>query len=330
MKRTSFRLDAADAAMLVVVATWATNNIVIKLAVGLVPAITFVMARFLLVLALIWAWILIRRVPAGIAARDLLPMIFTGVTGYGIYSALFTIGMERTSAFSVALLVSTTPIFTLILARLRGIEYPIRAQWLAVGVSALGVAVFIGDKLASEGLGTAVAGDALGLLAAFSFAVYSLAVRSLTARYGASVTTGWGIVVGTAAIAPWGIPAVIHEPWQALPATFWVGLVYAAAVAMLVGYTLWSWAIARGGVTRTAPYLFLIPIVTGVISAIFLAETFTPWKLAGAMLVLAGTTLVRVTGRAAPLTASAEHKPERARTDQQSGLEIAAEGQSGL
>ncbi len=330
MKLPSFHLDAADAAMLTVVITWSANNIVIKLAVDLVPALSFVVARFAIVLILIWAWILLRRLSAGIAWRDLPAMILTGVTGYGIYSALFTIGMERTSAFSVALLVSLTPVFTLILVRLGGIEHPTRAQWLAVAVSTAGVALFVGDKLRSEGLGAAAVGDALGLLAAFSFAVYSIVVRPLTVRYGAGVTTGWGILFGTILIAPWGVPAALREPWDLLPATFWLGLFYAAAVSMLIGYTLWSWAIARGGVTRTVPYLFLIPVVTGVVSALFLDERFTPLKLAGALMVLLGTTLVRLVGRGAPVRPRPRGETRSELPESRTDLTVAAEGQSGL
>lgn len=55
----------------------------------------------------------------------------------------------------------------------------------------------------------------------------------------------------------------------------------------------------RGGVVRTAPYLFLIPVATGIMSVAVLGEAFTPAKIGGAMMVLTGTTLVRVLGRRA-------------------------------
>lgn len=305
MKLAPPRFEAADVVMLGVVLIWAANNIVIKVTVGVLPPLPFVVARFLIVIALVWAWILIRRVPARIAARDFPLMLLTGVTGFGIYNALFTIGMERTSAFSVAILVSLSPIFTLTLARLMGIERPTRAQWLAVALSAAGVAVFVGDKLRAEGIGGATLGDLFGLIAALAFAIYSLAARPLTFRYGATVTTAWSVVIGLAAIAPWGIPAALAEPWGRLTLPVWGALFYAAAISMLVGYTLWAWAIARAGVTRTVPYLFLIPVITGVVSATALGETFSSGKLAGAFMVLIGTTLVRVLGRGARPSAKA-------------------------
>jgi drug/metabolite transporter (DMT)-like permease len=77
----------------------------------------------------------------------------------------------------------------------------------------------------------------------------------------------------------------------------WGALVYAAVVSMLIGYSLSSWAMNRDGVARTAPYPFLIPLATGIMSAVALGEHFTPVKIGGALMVLAGTTLVRVLGR---------------------------------
>jgi drug/metabolite transporter (DMT)-like permease len=309
MKLAWPRLEAADLVMLGVVLMWAANNIVIKVTVGVLPPLPFVVARFLIVIALVWAWILVRRIPARIAARDIPLTLLSGISGFGIYNALFTIGMERTSAFSVAILVSLSPIFTMILARLMGIERPTRAQWLAVALSAAGVAVFVGDKMRAEGIGAATLGDLFGLIAALAFAIYSLAARPLTFRYGATVTTGWSVLVGLAAIAPWGMPAALAEPWERLTLPVWGALFYAAAIAMLVGYTLWAWAIARAGVTRTVPYLFLIPVITGVVSATALGETFSPGKLAGALMVLIGTTLVRVLGRGARAPAKASPSP---------------------
>jgi drug/metabolite transporter (DMT)-like permease len=65
---------------------------------------------------------------------------------------------------------------------------------------------------------------------------------------------------------------------------------------MLLAYSLYSWAIARRGVGRTVPYMYLVPILTGVLSLIFFAEAFGPVKLLGAALALGGLVLVRGAG----------------------------------
>ena len=297
MTRPTFRPDVADGAMLAVVLMWAANNILIKVTVDVLPPLPYVVGRFLIVIVLVWAWIAWRGMPARIATADWPLLLLVGVCGFGAYNALFTVGIQRTSAFSAALLLSLSPIFTMLLARMLGQDHPTPAQWLATGLAAAGVLVFVGDKLRAEGFGAAATGDFLSLVSAFLFAVYSLAARPLTARYGAMVTTAWAVVIGLVAVAPWALGPALRQPWLALPLPVWGSLFYAAAVSMLIGYSLWAWAMNRSGVAMTAPYLFLIPVATGIMSAVALGEVFTPARIGGALLVLAGTTLVRVLGR---------------------------------
>jgi drug/metabolite transporter (DMT)-like permease len=272
------------------------NNIVVKTTVDELSPLAYVVGRFLIVMLLVWGWIAWRRVPWRIAAWDLPLLILVGVAGFGFFNAMFTVGMERTSAFSVALLLSLGPVFTLVLARLAGIERQTVAQWLAVALAAAGVLIFVGDKLSAQGPTSATMGDVMALLAALAFAVYSLAVRPLTNRYSATVTTAWAVTIGLAAIAPWGVSASLETSWRQLSPAVWGALIYSSALAMLLGYTFWAFAIARTTVARTVPYLFLVPVGTGIIAAIALGETFGPLKLAGAALVLIGTALVRLLG----------------------------------
>jgi drug/metabolite transporter (DMT)-like permease len=297
VNRFALHPEIADVAMLAVVLMWAVNNILMKVTIATVPPEAYVVARFLLVMVFVWAWIAWRRIPAAIAPRDLPLLLLIGVVGVGVYNVLFAVGIEHTSAFSAALLLSLSPVFTLVLARASGLERPSAAQWLSVALTVIGGALFVSDKLRAEGFALSLAGDLLCLLAALGFAIYSLASLPLTNRYGATVTTAWAATIGLAAIAPWGLPVAARYPWQTLTPALGFALFYAAVISLLVGYTIWSWAIARGGVARTVPYLFLVPVVTGGISALFLGETFSPLKLAGAALVLAGTTLVRLLGR---------------------------------
>ena len=46
-------------------------------------------------------------------------------------------------------------------------------------------------------------------------------------------------------------------------------------------------------VARTALFLYLIPVLTGVLSYFFMGESFGPVKIFGAILVLAGVALAR-------------------------------------
>jgi DME family drug/metabolite transporter len=162
-----------------------------------------------------------------------------------------------------------------------------------VALATAGVALFVAAKSRAAGPYDPT-GDLLSLLAAFLFAAYSLATRPLVARYGAAPATAWSALIGLACILPVAWPSVLRQDWADLSLRSWGSLVYASAISMLAGYTLWTWAIEQRGAARTAPYLFLIPIATGVLAALFFGERLGPVEMAGAGLVLAGTAVVRL------------------------------------
>lgn len=290
MERPARGLDVADGVMLAVVVIWAANNVIVKATLDELSPLAYVLGRFAIVVALVFAWLGARRGLRRPDTADWPLVILAGISGYAVYNALFTVGLERTSAFSVALLISLGPVFTLLLAALLGMERVRPAQWLGVACAAAGVAVFVGDKLLS---GAPTGGDGLSLLAAAAFSVYSLATGPLVRRYGAPNATAWPALVGLAVVVPFAWPAAGRQDWGGLGADAWASLLYASVLSMLVAYTLWSWAIERRGVGRTVPYLFMVPVVSGVLAALVLGEQFGPWKIAGGLLVLAGTGLVR-------------------------------------
>jgi len=286
------RFDIADGAMLAVVTVWAANNIIVKNALDQIDPLSYVFGRFAIVVIALFAWLRLRDVPLAIRREDVPLFLFTGVTGYAVYNMLFTVALDHTSAFSTALLVSVGPIITILFAALIGMERIRTRQWLGVLLSAIGVTIFVGEKLSG---GQPVFGDALSVVAAVCFAAYSLATQPLVKRYGSPVVTAWSALIGLIFAIPITSPAVIDQDWGNVDGSGWASLFYSALLSMLVAYTIWAWAIERRGVGRTVPFLYLIPILSGVFSAVMLDESFGALKLFGGALVLAGVALARQT-----------------------------------
>lgn len=223
-------LDIADAVMLLVVAIWAVNNVAVKSALDELSPLAYVGARFIIVVVLIVVWLGVRRELRPIRRDDLPALIVSGLTGYAAYNVLFTIGLDRTSAFSVAILISLGPIFTLLMAVALGMERVRPVQWAGVICATVGVGIFVGDKVVA---GAPAGGDLLSLFAAIAFSVYSLATRSLVRHYGAPAATAWSALVGLVAVLPWAVPAMAAQDWSALSLGAWGSLLYASAISML-------------------------------------------------------------------------------------------------
>jgi drug/metabolite transporter (DMT)-like permease len=299
--------DVADGAMLLVALIWALNNVLTKAILNeRIGPLPYVFCRFAIVAVLLFGWFRLRGVDLRVRREDFGQFLLTGLSGYAVYNLFFVVGLSHTSAFSAAILISLGPIFTLVFAAALGLERVRSAQWAGVVCAFAGVALFVGEKLID---GRPAYGDALNLLGAACFAVYGLATRPLVGRYGAPVVTAWSVLVGLVAVTPVTAGALLREDWGRVGFAGWGALLYAGALSMLVAYTLWSWAIGRRGVGRTVPYLFLVPIVTGLLATLFLDERFNAFKLAGAALVLAGVALAR--RGAAPRAISAPTEAQR-------------------
>ncbi len=291
--------DLADAAMLLTAVIWAGNNVIVKDAVADIDPIAYVVARFALVVGLLFPILLTRRGSLRVPRQDWPLLLLSGIAGFAVYNILFTVALKSTSAFSAALLISMGPAFTLLMASAMGVEQVRRLQWVGIGLAIAGVGIFVGNKLRGE---APALGDGLTLLAAASFSIYSLASRRLTARSGAPAVTAWSALIGLMAILPFATSAVRKQDWISIGPAGWGAILYSSALSMLLAYSIWSWAIGQRGVGRTVPYLYLVPILTGIMAATFQGEQFGPLKLVGAGVTLVGLALTR--HRAARLPAA--------------------------
>lgn len=307
MNRSRSQFDRADGAMLAVAVIWATNNIFTKAILNdNIGPLPYVFCRFALVTLLLFGWLRVRHIDLRVRCQDYRQYLLAGLSGYAAYNLLFVVGLSRTTAFAAAIMISLGPIFTLVFASVLGVERVRAVQWLGVACAFGGVALFVGEKLAD---GRPAVGDLFNVAGAACFAVYSIATRPLIVRYGAPAVTAWSVFIGLVAVTPITLPALIDEDWARVGIEGWAGLFYASAFSMLIGYTLWGWAIKRRGVGRTVPYLFLVPIITGVLSTVFLDERLTAFKIAGAALVLIGVFLARRTGVPGAAVVEAKEPP---------------------
>lgn len=276
-----------------VVLLWASTFIVTKGMFAEMGALPFICVRFAAMVALAFAVMLLRRHGAdrGIRRADWGRFLAVGLTGYTLYQLAFVLGLERTSPFSSSLLVAMVPLFTVLMTTMMGERAP-RQAWLGLAVAIVGAALFLWDKR-GEGSGTLL-GDLLSLGAAVSFAAYGILARPLVARYPPETYTAWTILFGAVPLFLVSLPATVREDWGGVSGLGWAAVVYMAIFPVYVAYQIWNWAIARRGVTAATSFSLLVPIVSGLLSALIFGEAFGPFKIVGAALVLAGLVIVRV------------------------------------
>jgi drug/metabolite transporter (DMT)-like permease len=281
-----------ELAQLTVVMFWSSTFVVAKAAFVEVSPLAFLFARFVIMVALAFAVLLVLQRGAGrwVDRSDWGLFALAGLTGYTLYQLGFILGLSRTSPFSSSLLIAMVPLFTVLILAVRGEPTPLQG-WVGLGVALVGVALFLLDKRGASA-GT-VLGDALSIGAAVAFAVYGIITRPLVRKYPAETYTAWSVLAGTVPILLVSLPDALRQDWQTVSLAGWSSIVYLAIFPVYIAYILWNYAISRRGVAKASSFGLLVPIVAGLLSAIFTGEPFGPLKLLGAGLVLAGLVIVR-------------------------------------
>jgi drug/metabolite transporter (DMT)-like permease len=286
-----------DGALFAVAAMWASTFTLFKIAWHDIDPVAFTGIRFA-AMVMFSVGLLVTTKNRVLPRRVDIPLLLaSGLTGYFLYQMGFVLGLERTSAVASAILISTHPIFSVLLMRLARRERPTRNEALGMAVAFLGVAVFLRFWSAFE---AARPGDLFSLGAAASFGAYAVINKPLTERYPARELMAYGLAVGGVLIALVGLPDMARQDWTSIGGPAWTILVYAIVGPVYLAYMLWNWAIRSVGIPRTVVYGFLVPVLGGALAVVVLNEPLRPEQVVGAVLVVAGLVLTRLHARPVP------------------------------
>jgi drug/metabolite transporter (DMT)-like permease len=203
-------------------------------------------------------------------------------------------GTALASAHDGALLTTMTPVFVVPIAWLVLRERPGWRVLAGMGLALVGVVVVVGTNLG--GGSTTLLGDALLLISALAWALFTVLGAPLVRRLSALVTSTYA----TLWCIPLLLPFVIIELTQRSIGTITLGLVLAVLYlgwgATALAWFLWYKGVEHLDAAVAAIFFFAQPVVGGLLSALFLGESLSSgFWLGGA--VLAGGILLASMGK---------------------------------
>jgi drug/metabolite transporter (DMT)-like permease len=242
--------------------------------------------------------VLLTRDRARVAAlrwRDLRSSVVAGLFLAGHFAAWLPSLYLTTIGASVAL-VTTTPIWTALVARISGVRFPPQVWWglaLAVGGAALIAGVDVTVSL------EALAGDGLALLGAIFAGGYVLAgararVRLSTSAYTVTAYTTCALALALAAL-------VVGSPLTGFSARDWWLIAGITVCAQLFGHTLLNLVLSSVGPTVVS-LAVLLEVPGALLVALVLLQQAPPLlALPGMAAVVVGVALVVRASRPATL-----------------------------
>ncbi|MES3014217.1 MAG: DMT family transporter [Pseudomonadota bacterium] len=281
-------------AAIAMVAVWGSNFSVQKAVFTALSPGGFLFARYLMMPVAATALLLWRdgfkwpRVPRA----DLFALLKLGLAGHLLHVGLVTWGIHWSTAFSSSLILACGPVFTLLILRWQGVEQLTRGQVAGVAVACAGVLVFLSDKLLG-GHWQASGGDLTLLVAASFFSYYTVSAKPLIERHGGVTVMAYATLLGSGPVVLLSLPAGLAVDWAEVRPAIWLGLCYAVLISAFLGWLVWGWVNAVRGVARSAPLMYLMPPVAGLVAWALTGERYTGAKLAGAALTLAGVAVAQ-------------------------------------
>lgn len=231
--------------------------------------------------------------------RQELTFALAGLCGICLYYLLENIALTYTLASNVGVIISVAPFFTAILAHLfMKSEGKLRVQFFAGFIVAMvGIVLisFNGQELELNPMG-----DLLAIVAALVWAFYSILTRKIS-------SFGYPVILSTRRTFFYGIlfmiPALFFFDFQMelsrfTNLTYLFNILYLGLGASALCFVTWNFAVKELGAVKTSVYIYIVPVITVVTSALILHEQLTVLAGTGTVLTLIGLFL-------------SEYKPEK-------------------
>ena len=269
------------------VIAWGTSFLVSKGLMEKITPVQLMMLRFVIAWLAIWAiypkWYFNWREEG--------QFIVLSLVGNTFYYLAENTALRLTLASNVSILVSAAPIASALMLRVfERDERLTRHQIAGIGIAFFGVLFVVFNGVFVLKLNPL--GDLLSLAAAFCWALYGFLAKRVMDRYDTFLSTRKLMFYGMITTAPLllledgDLKGIRLMGFRDICGLFYLGLICSA-----VCYMMWNEAIAEIGAMKANLYVYAVPVVTMIASAIFLDEVITWGGAIGVVLVIGGMLL---------------------------------------
>ena len=272
---------------------WSSAFAAAKISIADCPPLIVLTARFLIAAAVTFGAAAIVGIPLSLRRRDLLVFALLGIANQAIFLGLSYVGISSTSSGLAALIISSNPVLTAVLAVAFLNE---RMTWRKATGLMLGVA---GVVFVVQGRLTGSVDHPIGI-ALLLMSLVSLVGGTILYKTFAPAGDLWGgLWVGngvqslSAGLATLPFAFAFESMGDIVPSWRLAGsLVYLAVFVSVFAYLLWFHLLNVFGATAASSYHFVMPPLGLLFGWLLLGEQVAPTDLVGIVPVAIGIYLV--------------------------------------
>jgi drug/metabolite transporter (DMT)-like permease len=258
--------------------------------VAVVPVFLLAWLRFGIGGLAMWSWLKKPADEAPMSARTRWLVFLESFLGNFLFSICMLYGVSMTTAVAAGVIMSSIPAVVAILSWLFLRErISSRTAW-AIGLAALGIALYSMDKSGSTGQasGQAWLGNALVFAAVVCEASYVVIGKHLTGGIGPRRISALINLWGFALVTPFGLWWALQYDFGAMSFGLWGLLVFYALAASV--WTVWLWMTGLKWVPASQAGVFtvMLPISAAAFGVWVLGERLTALQMLAFGVALAG------------------------------------------
>ncbi|MCT4641540.1 MAG: DMT family transporter [Bacteriovoracaceae bacterium] len=231
--------------------------------------------------------VFLKREKPPLNKQFILPCIAFSFLAMSIGQVLFLYGLKYTSSINTAILTSTIPLLTIFVVVLRKEEKASFRKVLGLLLGFAGVLV-IKDLSKVSFSSNSFIGDLLVFISALSFALYLSFAKKFLKSYDSMWITSWMLFFSSIFLT-----IINFNKWMAfeLPLIDYKIIFsgsYTIIGATVITYFLSNWALKKASSSNVALFIYLQPVVAGIIGFLFLGESITTRMFISFILIFSG------------------------------------------
>ncbi|MEM7455829.1 MAG: DMT family transporter [Planctomycetota bacterium] len=287
---------------------WGVNIPVMKYALGYIDSYAFNAIRLsfsaltLAVLFRLQSRPLIDRSSDAVPVFRQIAMIclFSLLAGF-LYQLLFLLGIDGTSGGNTAIILSTIPMWTALLALLILNERLQVYAWIGLAIAFGGTIIVTLSKSSSGDDTSSLYGNLLVVAAAFVWALSVVWSRPIL-RKTSPVALAFVSVAATVPlhflVASQGAGVYLEAMSKPKLA---VAILYSGVFSTGLAYAMWNYGVQQLGAAHAAVFQNLVPLIALVAGWVFIGEVPFLLQLVGGGLIIAGLVIMRSRGNGATM-----------------------------
>ncbi len=247
-----------------------------------------------------------RRIPT-VAVGDLWLFLGTGVASIALFNTLYFYTMEMSTLAVASILLYTSPVFILLMARIFFGEKLTRRKLFSVFLAITGCVFITGLIGDSPKIGTLTLITGLG--SGFCYALYSIFGRMAIAKYDSLTVITYTFLFTTFSLLPFSRPDEIYALMGGTPGLMKDAL-FLAILSTMIPFVLYTTGLRYMDTSKAGILACIEPVVASLVSVFVFHEAFGWTHALGITLVLTSIAILNLRQRRSDKSAHPSRREE--------------------